>query len=198
MHIKEWGAILLWNRGRRKLTMTALLQWTPLREAVLFCYTTQLFLIGEAQWSKRSEVWYTISNTCKNPRKWFVVHSNRLKKYTSWKENEGCPEDNWIILPSLVEQMGAPETVSPVHEETSPERQVESESLQQSHTSISPWSSNPPALRWSTRLRRPPDRYRTVLASSTLILNLRPEDTLLEKGSDVATSDNGTIIVSRQ
>jgi len=76
--------------------------------------------------------------TCKNPRKRLVVHSNRLKKYTSQKEDEGCPEDNWIILYSQVEQMGAPETVSPVQEETAPERQVESESLQESHKSISP------------------------------------------------------------
>ena len=61
--------------------------------------------------------------------------------------------DVWNM--NSVEQMGAPETASPVQEQTSPEWQVESES-QESHTSISPWSSKPPmkpALQWSTKIK---------------------------------------------
>ena len=101
-----------------------------------------------------------------NPRKRLVVHSNRLKRYRSQREDESVQEENWVILPSQ-EETRPQETVSPLptaREEISSEHEVENES-EPTHSSAPPQPSpNQPALRRSTRSRRPPDRYGTVVS----------------------------------
>ena len=91
-----------------------------------------------------------------NPRKRVVVHANRLKRYHCQREDEHSQED-WLILSSIEEQVD--ESVSPL--QTAQENISTEQAMGESEETQNPSS---PALRWSTRLRRPPERYGTVVS----------------------------------
>ena len=113
---------------------------------------------------KIGNVVYRIQHV-QNPRKRVVVHANRLKRYHCQREDEHSQED-WLILPSIEEQVD--ESVSPLQtadESVSPLQTAEDMSTEQA-MGESEETQNPssPALRRSTRLRRPPERYGTVVS----------------------------------
>ena len=129
-------------------------------------YTVRLFPEEKAKFHRPwqgpfkvvKKIWsvvYRIQHV-QNPRKRVVVHANRLKRYHCQREDEHSQE-HWIILPSMEEQLD--ETISPLQtaqEDTSPEQTMSGSEETQ--------SPSPPALRRSTRLRRPPERYGTVVS----------------------------------
>ena len=104
---------------------------------------------------KIGSVVYCIQHV-QNPRKRVVVHANRLKRYHCQREDEHSQED-WLILPSIEEQVD--ESVSPL--QTAQENISTEQAMGESEETQNPSS---PALRWSTRLRRPPERYGTVVS----------------------------------
>ena len=84
------------------------------------------------------------------------MDANRLKRYHCQREDEHSQED-WIILPSMEEQVD--ETISTL--QTAQEEISIEQAMGESEETQSPSS---PTLRQSTRLRRPPERYGTVVS----------------------------------
>ena len=103
-----------------------------------------------------------------NTRKRLVVHSNRLKRFSSQQvEDDDCSE-NWMMTLSSPSKTAQTESVprenlSPVNDEMATHSQAGSES-EQGHISDSTRSPSPLTLRRSTRQSRPPDRHGTIVS----------------------------------
>ena len=108
------------------------------------------------------DVIYRIQHT-QNPKRRVVVHANRLKKYSTRREDDEFQEQ-WVTSPSRTEQTKPASRENTSSPETAIGGLAESELEVEELPSQPQQDTSPLPLRRSHRLRRPPDRYGTIVS----------------------------------